>query len=675
MQRTNHHQRNIGIIAHVDAGKTTVTERILLFTGRIHQAGDVHHGNTTTDSKSTEQAHGITVSAAAVTVSWRDHAINLIDTPGHIDFNIDVRSALRVLDGAVVVFDAVAGVEPQTETNWRLAEDTGVARIAFVNKLDRAGADFQRVCAMIRDRLGARPLPLQLPMGEGAEFEGVVDLLTETALRWTSPDGREMETDAVPEALRDRVAKERLALLALVADHDDDVAEAYLNGDPVPVEAAMGAIRKGVASGAFVPVLCGSALKNKGVQPLLDAVVDYLPAPEERPLPEVLNGVEDVTALVFKTGSDSSFGQLSYCRVYTGELKPGMTLWNSREQKRERVSRVYRMQATAKEPLESAAAGEIVALGGLKLARTGDTLCAPGLDLVLENIEVPEPVTSVVLEAENRDQRDKLGTALERLLREDPTLRLSTHPETGQLLLSGMGELHLQIACEELRDQHGVEVRTGAPQVAYRETLTQPFETTYRHKKQGGGPGQFAVVTLRLEPLETGAGVVFVNRIHGGAIPAEFIPAIERGIRGQAQTGVLAGYPFVDFRATLLDGQTHPIDSSAIAFEVAGGRAFREAALQAEPILLEPLMQVSVTTPEEHLGSVIGDLSRRRGLVTAQVDRSGLRVVEALVPLATMFGYIGDLRSVTEGRGGFAMALSHYAPVPRAEQERLLAAA
>ncbi len=671
MQRNNHNLRNIGIIAHVDAGKTTVTERILLFTGKIHKAGDVHHGNTTTDSSAASRAHGITISAAAITAPWKDHLINLIDTPGHIDFNIDVRSSLRVLDGAVVVFDAVAGVEPQTETNWRLANDYDVARIGFINKLDRVGADFDRVCEMIRERLDAVPLPLQIPMGEGADFEGVIDLLNRVALKWPAEDGREIVTLPVPESLRDQVEAARRKLIELLADHDEEVADAFLTGSDLSVEAAQRAIRKGVAQGAFVPLLGGSALKNKGVQPLLDAVVDYLPAPAERPVPEVLQGIEDFAALVFKTSSDQSFGQLSYCRLYSGELTPGMTIWNAREQTRERVSRIYRMQATDKEALDSAQAGDIVALAGLEKTRTGDTLSAPGVDLLLESIVIPEPVTSVVLEAANRDQRDKLAGGLERLSRGDPTLHLHTHPETGQLLLSGMGELHLQIAVEELQNQLGIEIHIGQPQVAYRETLTLPSEVTYRHKKQNSGPGQFAVVTLRLEPLERGDGIEFVNRISGGAIPADFIPAVERGIRKQAETGLLANSPFVDFRAILLDGQTHPKDSSALAFEFAGGMAFREAASLAGPVMLEPVMQVSVTTPEAHLGNVIGDLSRRRGLIQGQRDRGNVRVIEAQVPLAAMFGYIGDLRSITEGRGDFVMEFSHYAPVPSLEQERL----
>ncbi len=650
-------RRNIGIIAHVDAGKTTVSEKILFFTGKIHKTIEVHQGGATMDSGNLERKHGITISSAATTVAWRDHAINLIDTPGHIDFGIDVRCALRVLDGAVVVFDAVAGVEPQTETNWRLADDFGVARIAFINKLDRAGADFDRVCAEIRERLGVEPLPLQLPIGSEAALVGVVDLLRSRALTWPEEDGRDVCEEPLPGELRDVVEKARAQLLARIADFDDEVAEAFLAGGEVSIEAVMRAIRCGVREGAFVPVLCGSALKNKGVQPLLDGIVDYLPEPAEG------DASAAFSALVFKTAIDKNHGHLSYVRVYSGVLRPGDSVWNPREAKRERVSRVYRMHAAEKEAMELAVAGDIVALSGFKSARTGDTLCAPGHEIVLEPIEVPPPVTSVVVEAANREERDKLAAALERMLREDPTLRLMTHPETGQMLLSGMGELHLQMKREAL-EELGIAVRFGTPLVAYRETLTQPCEVTHRHKKQGGGPGQFAQVTIRFEPLPRGTGLEFESRISGGTIPAEFIPAIERGIRDRAASGLLAGYPVVDFKATVIDGDTHPNDSSALAFQIAGNAALRAAAEQSVPVILEPVMKVEVTAPESHLGDVIGDLSRRRGMVLAQRDRGNAKQVEAEVPLAEMFGYIGDLRSATAGRGSFSMAFVHYAKVP-----------
>ncbi|MEM1295339.1 MAG: elongation factor G [Verrucomicrobiota bacterium] len=667
MTTKRHLLRNIDIIAHVDAGKTTVSEKILYFTGKIHKTIEVHEGGATMDSHNLERKHGITISSAATTVQWRDHAINIIDTPGHIDFGIDVRCALRVLDGAVVVFDAVAGVEPQTETNWRLANDHDVARIAFINKLDRAGADFGRICEEIRERLGVEPLPLQLPIGSEAEFSGMIDVLRQRALTWPQPDGREIHETDIPAELRETAETARTQILEHLANFDDEVAELFLNGETVSEDAIIRAIRRGVGEGAFVPVFGGSALKNKGVQPLLDAVVDYLPAPaesEEAPF----------AALVFKSAADQKFGHLSYVRVYSGELKPGETVWNPREAKRERVSHVYQMHATQKQAIESAMAGNIVALSGFKSARTGDTLCEPGHEIVLENIEVPEPVTSVVLEAVNRAEREKLSSALARMLREDPTLHLATHPETGQMLLSGMGELHLQMKREALEEE-GLEVQFGAPLVAYRETLTQPCEITHRHKKQGGGPGQFAQVTIRFEPLPRGTGVEFESRISGGSISAEFIPAVERGIRERAQSGLLAGHPVVDFKATLLDGQMHSDDSSALAFQIAGNAALRLAAAESAPLILEPVMTVEVTTPGDHLGEVIGDLSRRRGMVLEQRDRGLAKQVVAEVPLAEMFGYIGDLRSVTAGRGEFSMAFAHYRQVPKQAMLEQMAAA
>ena len=675
MQTTNYTNklRNIGVIAHVDAGKTTVTEKILFFTGKIHKTVEVHEGGATMDSRETERLHGITISSAATTVHWRDHAINIIDTPGHIDFNMDVRCALRVLDGAIVVFDAVAGVEAQTETNWRLADDFGVARICFVNKLDRAGADFDRVCAEVRERLGVEPLPLQMPMGQEAGFAGVIDLVSRVALSWPDEQGREVESSEIPAEFRVEAERRRQQLLAVVADHCEEAGQAFLNGTDVSAEVMIRAIRAGVLAGAFVPVLCGSALKNKGVQPLLDAVVDLLPSPDDRPVPDGVG--ESFAALLFKTKAGAAFGALSFCRVYGGMLKPGDRIWNPRVQKRERVNRIFRMHAEEAKAVDVAEAGDIVALTGLKSARTGDTLCAVDApEILFEDIEIPDPVATVVLEVENRDQREKLALGLDRLVREDPTLRLSTHPETGQQLLSGMGELHLQIQCEELANRHDVDVKIGAPQVAYRETVTESVEVTHRLKKQGGGPGQLAVVTLRVEPLPRGAGVEFESRITGGAISSEFIPAVERGVRDAAQTGVLAGNPVVDFKATLTDGEMHSNDSSTMAFQIAGSKAFQLAVAQASPVVLEPVMQVEVTTPEHHLGDVIGDLSRRRGMIVAQRERGVAKVVEAEVPLAEMFGYIGSLRSITAGRGDYTMELSHYAAVPTQTQARLLAA-
>jgi elongation factor G len=652
-------RRNLGIIAHVDAGKTTVTERVLFFTGRIHRAGDVHAGNTTMDYGPEEQKHGITINAAATTVAWRDHALTIIDTPGHVDFSIEVRRALRALDGAVVVFDGVAGVEPQTETNSRLADEYGVPRIGFINKLDRRGADFERVCQQIETRLHAKVLPLQLPLGAEENFASVIDVLRGVALRWTDADGLTVVEEPVPADMQVAVAMARQRIVELAVELDDSSTDRYLSGQPIGRDELRALIRRGTLARAFVPVLCGSALKNRGIQPLLDAMVDYLPAPEDRPLPDNVPA-GTLAALVFKIAEESPFGAQTIVRVYSGSLKPGDTVENARTRDAERVGRVFRLHADRTEEIPSAAAGDIVALTGLKDTRTGDTLRPRNSETVLENITIPEPVAAQSIEADSREHRERLGAALIRMVRADPTLHLKVDAETGEMVVSGMGELHLAMLKEKLERKLGGPVRMGRPQVALRETITRPAEVAWRHRKQGGGPGQFADLTLRIEPLERGAGIVFESRITGGAIPAEFIPAVEQGVRARALSGLLAGAPVTDFRAILLDGKTHPNDSSALAFQIAARDAMEAALREAGCVVLHPVMRLQVTAPEDHTGDVIGDLTRRRALITGHDSAHGAMVIHARAPLAGLFGYIGDLRSLTSGRAGFTMEFDGY---------------
>jgi elongation factor G len=654
--------RNIGVIAHVDAGKTTTTERILFYTGENHRIGEVHDGATTMDFDPQERARGITIHSAATTVHWQGTQINLIDTPGHIDFNLEVRRSLRVLDGAVVVFDGVAGVEPQTETNWRLADEYRVPRIAFVNKLDRVGADFQRVVASLRERLGVRALPLQLPIGTEGEFRGVVDLLTMQALVWDRDDATAPpRVDAIAPELLPAAQAARALLLEAAAEQDDALLDAWLRGAEPPVDDLRAALRRGTIAGAFVPVLAGSAFRNRGVEPLLDAVVAYLPAPGEAVGAAPADG--PLSALAFKLTADDH-GAMVFVRVYSGHLKRGDTVFNASTGKPERVARLYEIHADQRVERDELVAGDIAGVVGLKDTLTGHTLASAKDAPVLESIAVPEAVIDVAIEARSQEGTAALAKGLGVLVREDPSLRLRQDPDSGQTLLSGMGELQLEVAVEKLRSRFGVEVQVGRPQVAYRETITATAEVRHVHKKQSGGPGQFAELTLRIAPLPRGDGFRFTSAVVGGAIPREFIPAVEAGIRKAAVSGPFAGHPLVDFEAELVDGSAHVRDSSALAFELAAATALREAVLKASPVVLEPVMAVEVTTPAEHLGDVIGDLLRRRGHVQGQDARGNAVVVTAHVPLARMFGYIGQLRALSSGRAQFTMQLSHYAQAP-----------
>jgi len=662
--------RNIGIIAHVDAGKTTTTERILYYTGGNHRIGEVHDGNTTMDFDPQERARGITINSAATTVYWRDAQINLIDTPGHIDFNIEVNRSLRVLDGAVVVFDGVAGVEPQTETNWRLADKYHVPRLAFVNKLDRVGAEFDRVVQMMRERLGVVPLVLQLPFGAEDTFRGVVDLLGQRALTWpTGSAGEAIVVEAIPADLQAAAAAARARVIEAVVEQDEALLSAWLNGTEPSVEQLRAGIRRGTLGGAFVPVLAGAAFKNRGVEPLLDAVVDYLPAPGEVAGDEAQPESDPegpLAAFAFKVVSDEH-GAMTFVRVYRGRLRAGDAVLNTTTGRTERAARLYEVHADKREERDELQAGDIAAIVGLKETLTGHTLtantpAARAHPLVLERIVVPEPVIDIAIEPRTQDDSQQLGKALASLTREDPSLRVTHDPESGQTILSGMGELQLEVTLEKLRARHHVEVSSGRPQVAYRETIARAARVTHLHKKQSGGPGQFAEVTLELVPLERGEGVRFRSEIVGGAIPREFVPAVEAGVRRAAQTGVVAGFPVVDVEAVLIDGRAHERDSSTLAFELAAAVAFREASARAQPEVLEPVMAVEVVTPSDYLGDVIGDLHRRRGAIRSQEPRGATgMVVHAEVPLKEMFGYIGHLRALSSGRALFSMQFDHYA--------------
>ena len=662
--------RNLGEIAHVDAGKTTTTERILFYTGETHRIGEVHDGTTQMDFDPQERQRGITINSAATTVFWRGAQINLIDTPGHIDFNIEVNRSLRVLDGAVVVFDGVAGVEPQTETNWRLADRYHVPRLAFVNKLDRTGADFARVVAMIEERLGVKPLVLQLPIGAEGGFRGVVDLLGMRALLWDeAKPGKTLDAAEIPAELRGAAQLARVALVEAVAEVDDELLAAYLAGESLTEAQLRAGIRRGTLAGAFVPVLAGSAFKNKGVEPLLDAVVDYLPAPHEVRAADDEQRVDSdpegpLAALAFKVVSDDH-GARVFVRVYRGRLRAGDSVLNANTGRKERISRIYEVHADKMQERDSLQAGDIAAVVGLKDTLTGHTLADPAYPLVLEQISVPEPVIDVAIEPKTQADQQSLSKALQALVREDPSLHVRQDAESGQTLLSGMGELQLEVALENLRSKHHVEVSTGRPQVAYRETVTRAAEVRHLHKKQSGGPGQYAEVKLQVAPLARGEGIRFVDRTVGGAVPREFVPAVEAGVRRAALSGVVAGYPVVDFEAVLVDGSHHERDSSAMAFEIAAAAALREALAQAGPVLLEPVMAVEATSPADHLGDVLGDLSRRRGLIRGQQQRGTASVIEAHVPLREMFGYIGSLRALSSGRASFSMQFDHYGQAPQ----------
>ena len=659
--------RNIGVIAHVDAGKTTTTERILYYTGESHRMGEVHDGTTRMDFDPQERARGITINSAAITVHWKGVQINLIDTPGHIDFNIEVNRSLRVLDGAVVVFDGVAGVEPQTETNWRLADRYGVPRIAFVNKLDRVGADFLRVVSMMQERLGASVVPVQLPIGSEGDFRGVVDLLTMRALLWDRDDATQpLREGDVPAELMEAASRLRARLVESVVEQDERALRAYLEGEAVDVGLLRSCLRRGTLSGAFVPALAGSAFKNRGVEPLLDAVVDYLPAPEEvrrREGEPASDPDGPFAALAFKLVADQH-GTMVFVRVYRGTLRRGDTVLDVTTGRKERVARILEVYADQHIERDELRAGDIAAIVGLKETLTGHTLCDPGHPLHLEEISIPEAVIDVAIEPRTREDSPGLAKALHSLLREDPSLRMRQDADSGQTILSGMGELQLEVSVEKLRARHGVDVVVGRPRVAYRETISRAVEVHHVLKKQTGGPGQFAEVRLRFEPLARGEGVRFDHQVVGGAVPREFIPAVEQGVRRSAQAGVLAGYPCVDFRATLVDGSFHERDSSSLAFELAAAAAAREAFGQAGPLLLEPVMAVEVVTPAQYLGDCIGDLHRRRGVVRGQAARGNGVVIEARVPLKEMFGYIGRLRALSSGRAQFTMQFDHYDAAP-----------
>src|SRR5579884_678778 len=672
LQRT----RNIGIIAHIDAGKTTTTERILYYTGRTYKIGEVHEGTAVMDWMEQERERGITITAAATTASWRGHQINLIDAPGHIDFTVEVERSLRVLDGGVVVFDGVAGVEPQSETVWRQADKYRVPRICFVNKMDRTGADFWRTVAMIRERLGAVPVPVQIPIGREAEFKGMVDLLAMEALTFADDPNAPVMHGPVPAELADEAARCREELIERVVELDDELMLRYLEGEVIGVQELKATLRRATIAGQLIPVLCGSALKNKGVRPLLDAVVDYLPSPLEVPPVRGTNpntGEEEIrpadpgapfAALAFKIVSDP-YGKLSYMRIYSGELKAGSYVMNTTRGQRERIGRLIKMHANHREDIQAVSAGDICAAVGLKSTITGDTLCDPEHPILLEAIQFPEPVIRVAIEPKTKQDQDKMGNALARLAEEDPTFKVQTDPETGQTIIAGMGELHLEVLVDRMLREYRVDANVGRPQVAYRETITTPARAEGRYVRQTGGKGQFGDVWLEVEPLERGAGVKFENKIVGGVIPKEFIPAVEAGVREAAENGVIAGYPMVDVLVRLVDGSYHEVDSSEMAFKIAGSIGFKAAASKAHPVLLEPIMRVEVVTPEEFLGDVLGDLNSRRGHIEGMEPRANAQVVRALVPLAEMFGYATELRSRTQGRATFSMEFSQYQPVPK----------
>ncbi len=678
--------RNIGIMAHIDAGKTTTTERILFYTGRSYKIGEVHEGTATMDWMEQEQERGITITSAATTCLWRDHRINIIDTPGHVDFTIEVERSLRVLDGAVAVFDAVAGVEPQSETVWRQADRYGVPRICFVNKMDRVGADFFRCVDMIVDRLGATPLIMQLPIGSEAEFAGIVDLVTMRAVVWKEETlGAEFVEQDIPAELADLAADCRLRLIEAAVELDDDALEAYLGGDEPDDATLRACIRKGAVSGLFVPVLTGSAFKNKGVQPLLDAVIDYLPSPIDVPAiaGTSIDGETEMTressdddpfsALAFKVMTDLFVGSLTFMRVYSGVLKSGTSILNATKGKRERVGRMLMMHANSREDVDECRAGDIIALAGLKYTTTGETLCDANHPVILERMDFPDPVIEVAVEPKTKADQEKMGVALARLSDEDPSFRVHVDHESGQTIIRGMGELHLEIIVDRMKREFKVDANVGPPQVAYRETIGRPAMLDYTHKKQTGGSGQYARIKLELEPLKPGSGIEFKSSVTGGSVPKEYIPAVEKGAVGAATAGVIAGFPMIDFRISLVDGASHDVDSSALAFEIAARAAFREVALSAKPKLLEPLMRVEVVTPDEYLGDVIGDLNSRRGKISGMEQRGNAQVVKAMVPLATMFGYVNNLRSASQGRATYTMHFDHYEPVPYVVEEEFIA--
>jgi elongation factor G len=683
--------RNIGIMAHIDAGKTTTTERILFYTGINYKIGEVHEGAATMDWMEQEQERGITITSAATTCTWRDHTINIIDTPGHVDFTVEVERSLRVLDGAVAVFDGVAGVEPQSETVWRQANRYDVPRVCFVNKMDRVGAEFHRCVDMISDRLGAVPLVVQLPWGVESDFRGIIDLIRMRALLWQGEGkGEDYEVTDIPADHLEAAREWRDNLLEAIAENDEEMMELYLEGTEPSEEQLVAAIRRATISSAITPVLCGSAFKNKGVQPMLDAIVDFLPSPVDIPaihghslgtepvdVERHADPAEPFSALAFKIMSDQHLGKLTYLRVYSGTLESGSSVLNSTKDRKERIGKIYQMHANKREERPSAVAGQIVAVMGLKDTTTGDTLCDQAKPVILESMTFPAPVINVAIEPKTKGDQDKLGIAIQRLAEEDPTFQVRTDEETGQTIIAGMGELHLEVLVDRMRREFRVEANIGRPQVAYRETITRKVEKVeYTHKKQTGGSGQFGRVIINLEPTGgDGGGYEFENKVTGGRIPREYIPSVDTGCQEAAEFGVLAGYPMVDVKVTLTDGAYHEVDSSELAFKIAGSMAFKKAAGQAGPVLLEPMMAVEVRTPEDYMGEVIGDLNSRRGQIQAMEERTGTRVVTALVPLSEMFGYVGDLRSRTQGRADYSMQFDSYAEVPPSIAKEIVAKA
>ena len=677
--------RNFGIMAHIDAGKTTTTDRILFYTGKSHKIGEVHDGAATMDFMVQEQEKGITITSAATTTFWKGKRLNIIDTPGHVDFTIEVERSLRVLDGAVCVLDGNQGVEPQTETVWRQGDKYNVPRIIFANKMDKTGADFYMCVDDIKEKLGAKPVPIQIPIGAESSFVGVIDLIDMKAIVWEGDDkGAKFSEAAIPADLADKAAEFRAAMIEAVVEQDDDALAAYLDGQEPDADTLRGCLRKGTISGAFYPMMCGTAFKNKGVQPLLDAVVAFLPSPVDR---KAMRGIdpktgdelirkpqddEPLSMLAFKI-MDDPYGVLTFCRIYSGKLDSGMSVANTTREKRERVGRILLMHANNREEIKEAYAGDIVAVLGLKETRTGETLCDPSKPVILEKMEFPEPVIEMKVEPKSKADVEKMGLALAKLAAEDPSFRVSTDPESGETRIKGMGELHLEIKIDILRRSHNVEVTPGAPQVAYRETLARPVDIDYTHKKQSGGSGQFARVKLHLEPNEVGKGNEFVSEIVGGTVPKEFIPGVQKGVNSIWDTGVLIGFPLVDMKVTLTDGAYHEVDSSAIAFEIAARQAMREGCEKAGIKLLEPIMDVEVVTPGDYVGGVIGDINSRRGQIRNQEMRGNATVVRANVPLANMFGYVSQLRSMSQGRASYTMQFAHYAEVPRNVAEEVKA--
>ena len=677
--------RNFGIMAHIDAGKTTTTERVLFYSGKSHKIGEVHDGAATMDWMEQEQERGITITSAATTCFWQDKRLNIIDTPGHVDFTIEVERSLRVLDGAVAVLDGNQGVEPQTETVWRQADKYNVPRIVFANKMDKIGADFYNCVNDLVKRLGVKPVPLQLPIGIENTFKGVVDLVEMRGIVWHDESlGAKYDVVAIPDDLLEQAQEYRAKLIEAVAELDDEVMAAFFEGKEPDVATIKRLIRKAVLTGAFYPVLCGSAFKNKGVQPLLDAVVDYLPSPLDVPAVKGIDPKNDqeierpqtddapLSMLAFKIMDDPFVGSITFCRVYSGTLNSGTTLLNSTKEKKERIGRMLEMHANDRKDIKEAFAGDIVAVAALKESTTGDTLCDPAHPVILEKMEFPEPVIEIAIEPKTKADQEKLALALQRLAAEDPSFRVSTDFESGQTRLKGMGELHLDIKVDILRRTYKVEANIGAPQVAYRETLGRRAEIDYTHKKQTGGTGQFAKVTLVFEPLPPGSGFVFENEIVGGVIPKEFIPGVEKGIKSVMNSGPLVGFPVIDFKVSLIDGSYHDVDSSVLAFEIAARAAFREAAEKVQMKLLEPVMKVEVVSPEDYVGTVIGDLNSRRGMILGQEMRGNATVINAMVPLANMFGYVNNLRSSTQGRANYTMQFDHYEAVPSAVAKEVI---